>query len=189
MIRCQHSVTINTTFQCSLPVNDGRVEKLRLHENKQSLDPSRWLEHDRVSTWRWIEKRNLDTFHFTLSTICCFSFLNQNSVSHVKTVDQLFIIFVSHVFPVFFFSFFSLSTTVMVNWWFGARLFGSLGSPKMKGVVNEGHPDSNPKPPGPKPPNVPSRKLTYPTKRERKIAQKCEKDVSVFCKSFAGFKF
>ena len=92
-------------------------------------------------------------------------------------------------FPCFFFSFFSLSTTVMVNWWFGARLFGSLGSPKMKGVVNEGHPDSNPKPPGPKPPNVPSRKLTYPTKRERKIAQKCEKDVSVFCKSFAGFKF
>ena len=28
----------------------------------------------------------------------------------------------------------------MVNWWFGARWFGFLGSPKMKGVVTWGYP-------------------------------------------------
>ena len=39
----------------------------------------------------------------------------------------------------------------MLNWWFGARWCGYLGS-LMKRVVTYGYPDSNPKPPGPKPP-------------------------------------
>lgn len=39
----------------------------------------------------------------------------------------------------------------MLNWRFGARWCGYLGS-LMKGVVTYGYPDSNPKPPGPKPP-------------------------------------
>ena len=38
----------------------------------------------------------------------------------------------------------------MVNWWFGI-----LRIPLLKGIVTEGYPDSNPKPPGPKPPNLP----------------------------------
>ena len=39
-------------------------------------------------------------------------------------------------------------------WLFGGLgwfLFGFLGSPKMKGIVTWGYPDSNPRPPGPKP--------------------------------------
>ena len=39
----------------------------------------------------------------------------------------------------------------MVNWWFGARWFGFLGSPYERDCYLR-VPDSNPKPPGPKPP-------------------------------------
>ena len=38
----------------------------------------------------------------------------------------------------------------MVNWWFGL-VFRIFWDPLMKGIVTSGYPDSNPKPPGPKP--------------------------------------
>ena len=50
--------------------------------------------------------------------------------------------------------FFEKWSQLMVNCWFGARWFGFLESPKMKGIVRIVtwvYPDSNPKPPGPKP--------------------------------------
>ena len=53
--------------------------------------------------WR---KETLTSFISPCLPFFVVLFLNQNSVSHVKTVDQLFIISVSHVFPVVFFHMF-----------------------------------------------------------------------------------
>ena len=47
--------------------------------------------------------------------------------------------------------FFEIGNQLMVNCWFGARWFGFLEFPYERGWQPWVYPDSNPKPPGPKP--------------------------------------
>ena len=53
---------------------------------------------------------------------------------------------------------------LMVTCWFLSRWFGFLESLKMKGIVTWVYPDSNPKPPGPKPTITPSKFNIAPEK-------------------------
>ena len=63
----------------------------------------------------------------------------------------------------------------MVNWWFGARWFGFLGSPSERDCYERGTPQKS-SPRIPKRPsqttNLPSRKLTYPTLGKGKSSSK-----------------